>query len=458
MEKIIFLCQKCNSAIFTKENNIKNFKLNDNIKIKEDNNLCEFCLNSLNEKNYPELISKIGEKIKEYEYLNLNIQTRFSCLFPIFHSLLIKNIFQVNEENKNIISQNIKSSLLRKIFKDNFFSIFSNQLNLKIESNPGDMIIIILFSFNQKIFDILNKIFESYRTNDSKYSIITKDDDNSKIKFYTDLILNEKSSLILDEIKRNISLKDLVDNFYLDYKIEISPFYICGNYIKLDREIGQTQFSKNGVKLSLSSVDEELKNFFKNIFMNTTNDLIFSAGGREDRDVRMLGEGREFIYSIYNAKKHYSLDFFKINEILNNTLKKVKVKNLRICDKKAFEKLKNTENEKIKIYNAIVWSKEIIDNNICDKINKVENININQITPLRVLHKRVLKTREKVIYKLNIKEIINPHFMILEVRASAGTYIKEFINGDLGRTFPSLCDIIGNECDIIQLDVQDIVI
>ena len=458
MEKNIFLCQKCKSAIFSKENDINIFKLNDNIKIKEDNNLCEFCLNSLNEKIYPDLISKIGEKIKEYEYLNLNIQTRFSCLFPIFHSILIKNIFQVNADNKNIISQNIKSSLLRKLFKDNFFPIFSTQLNLKIDSNPGDMIIIILFSFHQKIFDKLNNIFESYRKNDTKYSIITKDDDNSKIKHYTDLILNENSSLLLDEIRKNISIKDLIENFYLDYKIEITPFYICGNYIKLDREIGQTQFSKNGVKLSLSSVDEELKNFFKNIFMNTTNDLIFSAGGREDRDVRMLGEGREFIYSIYNAKKHYSLDFFNINEILNNTLKKVKVKNLRICDKKAFEKLKNTENEKIKIYNAIVWSKEIIDNNICDKINKVENININQITPLRVLHKRVLKTREKVIYKLNIKEIINPHFMILEVRASAGTYIKEFINGDLGRTFPSLCDIIGNECDIIQLDVQDIVI
>ena len=458
MEKNIFLCQKCKSAIFSKENDINIFKLNDNIKIKEDNNLCEFCLNSLNEKIYPDLISKIGEKIKEYEYLNLNIQTRFSCLFPIFHSILIKNIFHVNADSKNIISQNIKSSLLRKLFKDNFFPIFSTQLNLKIDSNPGDMIIIILFSFHQKIFDKLNNIFESYRKNDTKYSIITKDDDNSKIKHYTDLILNENSSLLLDEIRKNISIKDLIENFYLDYKIEITPFYICGNYIKLDREIGQTEFSKNGVKLSLSSVDEELKNFFKNIFMNTTNDLIFSAGGREDRDVRMLGEGREFIYSIYNAKKHYSLDFFKINEILNNTLKKVKVKNLRICDKKAFEKLKNTENEKIKIYNAIVWSKEIIDNNICDKINKVENININQITPLRVLHKRVLKTREKVIYKLNIKEIINPHFMILEVRASAGTYIKEFINGDLGRTFPSLCDIIGNECDIIQLDVQDIVI
>ena len=458
MEKNIFLCQKCKSGIFSNENDEKNFQINDNIKIIEDNDMCEFCLNSLNENKYPDLISKIGEKIKEYEYLNMNVQTRFSCLFPLFHTILIKNIFKVNEDNKKIISQNIKSGQLRKSFKEIFFPIFSNQLKLKIDSNPGDMIVIILFSFNQKIFDSLNKIFESYRANDKIYSIITKDDDNSKIKYYTDLILNNDNPLLLDEIRKNLSPKELIENFYLDYKIEIAPFYICGNYIKLDREIGQTQFSKNGVKLSLSSVDEELKNFFKNIFMNTIDDLIFSAGGREDRDVRMLGEGREFIYSIYNAKRHYSLDFVKINEILNNSLKKVKVKNLRQCDKKAFEKLKNTENEKIKIYDAIVWSKANIDNEICDKINKVENININQITPLRVLHKRVLKTREKVIFKLNIKEIINPHFMILEVRASAGTYIKEFIIGDLGRTFPSLCDIIGNECDIIQLDVQDIVI
>ena len=143
---------------------------------------------------------------------------------------------------------------------------------------------------------------------------------------------------------------------------------------------------------------------------------------------------------------------------MNNTLKKVKVKNLRTCDKKYFEKIKNAENEKIKIYAAFVWTKTEINKELCEKINKVENLKINQITPLRVLHKRVLKTREKIIYNLNIKEIINPHFMILEVKSSAGTYIKEFINGDLGRTCPSLFDIIGSECDIIQLDVQDIIV
>ena len=458
MEKNIFLCKKCKSIIFSKENDEKIFQIKEDIKIKEDNNLCEFCFNLLNENKYPDLISKIGENIKEYEYLNLNIQTRFSCLFSIFHSILINNLFKINDENKSVISQSVKSALLRKSFKDIFFPIFTNQLKLKIDASPGDLIIIITFNFNQKIFDTLNKIFEPYREKEKNLSIITSEDDNSKIKFYTELILNNKYPSLFEEKIKNISPILLSENFYLDYTIEITPFYIYGNYIKLDREIGQTEFSKNGVKLSLSSVDEELKNFFKNIFLNKPNDLIFSAGGREDRDVRMLGEGREFIYSVHNAKKHYSLDFVSINETLNNTLKKVKVKNLRICDKKAFEKLKNAENEKIKIYNAFVWTKAEINNEVWDKINKVDNLLINQITPLRVLHKRVLKTREKIIYKLNIKEIINPHFMILEVKSSAGTYIKEFINGDLGRTSPSLCDIIGNECDIIQLDVQDIIV
>ena len=459
MEKNIFLCQKCKSEIFSKENDENLFKINNNININEGKNLCEFCFNSLKEDNYEDLILKIGENIKEYEYLSLNIQTRFSCLFPLFHTILIKDLFKLDENNISIISQKIKSSLIRKLFKEKFFPIFSNKLNIKIDSNPGDMIILIFFNFKQNIFDILNKIFEPYRTQDKNLSIISQEDDNSVMKYYTNLILNdEKNSVLLDEISKILSPEILMNNFYLNYKIEIAPFYIYGNYIKLDREIGQTQFSKNGVKLSLSSVDEELKNFLKKIFLNNSNDLIFSAGGREDRDVRMLGEGREFIYAVHNAKKHYSLDFFSINNLLNNTLKKVKVKNLRICDKKYFEKLKNAENEKIKIYSAFVWSKAEINDELCKKINNVENLKISQITPLRVLHKRVLKTREKIIYKLNIKEIINPHFFILEVKSSAGTYIKEFINGDLGRTCPSLCDILGDECDIIQLDVQDIII
>ena len=59
-----------------------------------------------------------------------------------------------------------------------------------------------------------------------------------------------------------------MNNFYFDYTINIASFYIYGNYLKLNREIGQTEYSRDGVKLSLSSVDEEIKKKKKNIFKN----------------------------------------------------------------------------------------------------------------------------------------------------------------------------------------------
>ena len=40
--------------------------------------------------------------------------------------------------------------------------------------------------------------------------------------------------------------------------------------------------------------------------------------------------------------------------------------------------------------------------------------------------------------------------------ASAGTYIKEFVHGDLGRTVPNIGQILGTESDILQLDVTNV--
>lgn len=42
---------------------------------------------------------------------------------------------------------------------------------------------------------------------------------------------------------------------------------------------------------------------------------------------------------------------------------------------------------------------------------------------------------------------------ILHVVTEAGTYIKEFVHGDFGRTKPSIGTIIDDEVDIIALDV-----
>ena len=70
------------------------------------------------------------------------------------------------------------------------------------------------------------------------------------------------------------------------------------------------------------------------------------------------------------------------------------------------------------------------------------------MTPLRVLHRRTLMTREKTIHKMKV-QYINPHFFVLHMLASAGTYIKEFVHGDLDRTFPNIGHILNTHADIL---------
>ena len=49
---------------------------------------------------------------------------------------------------------------------------------------------------------------------------------------------------------------------------------------------------------------------------------------------------------------------------------------------------------------------------------------------------------------------ISPRFLQLDLTTQAGTYVKEFVHGDLGRTRPSVGSLLGCEADILQLDVM----
>jgi tRNA pseudouridine synthase 10 len=43
------------------------------------------------------------------------------------------------------------------------------------------------------------------------------------------------------------------------------------------------------------------------------------------------------------------------------------------------------------------------------------------------------------------------------VRCEAGTYVKELVHSDEGRTVPSVSSVLGDkECTVIWLDVEDI--
>jgi tRNA pseudouridine synthase 10 len=105
---------------------------------------------------------------------------------------------------------------------------------------------------------------------------------------------------------------------------------------------------------------------------------------------------------------------------------------------------------------AVVWCAAALTPEMVAKVNATADLVVQQKTPVRVLHRRSLAVRPKTIHAMRL-EPINAHFATLKLTTQAGTYIKEFVHGDLGRTAPSLGALLACDCDILQLDVTDVV-
>ena len=174
--------------------------------------------------------------------------------------------------------------------------------------------------------------------------------------------------------------------------------------------------------------------------------------------MRMLGEGRPFIMEFVNPKKSRSVRALINDESLREVMKSdlVYCHGFKIVDKQFFDSLKDIEISKAKSYSCVVWVKRRITPEDCRRLNaEVKELQLQQTTPIRVLHRRSLAVREKVIHRLRAT-YINQHYMHVCLLASAGTYIKEFVHGDLGRTTPSVGSLLDSEADILQLDVTNV--
>lgn len=185
----------------------------------------------------------------------------------------------------------------------------------------------------------------------------------------------------------------------------------------------------------------------------------FHAAGREDVNVRMLGKGRPFVVELLDSKREtLSEEELKQLEDEINQDDRVGVNNLKVCDKSTFDMLQQNAEAKKKSYVCIVQASEKITPELLhDKLDNVINLEVMQQTPVRVLHRRSLMERKKMIYSMKT-EYINCHFFILHLLSSGGTYIKEFVHSDLGRTNPSVGSLLGCECDILQLDVEELIL
>jgi len=232
--------------------------------------------------------------------------------------------------------------------------------------------------------------------------------------------------------------------------------YLYGVYQKNSRRVSHSRFF---VGRPLSSVDSEIIKAVSKYFR--CSQITFESAGREDADVRMLGSGRPFCLHINNPVPFHGTNPKDINDFVSMLSEKipdsiecenfVSISKLRLCIGKPFLNPKH-----MKKYRCVISCSNEVSDEMLERINSASDITLKQRTPLRVAHRRGLMIREKKIVSLSAQRI-SKRFFILDLETNGGTYIKEFVSSDFGRTEPFLGQIMEpNEpvqCQIHQLDV-----
>lgn len=189
----------------------------------------------------------------------------------------------------------------------------------------------------------------------------------------------------------------------------------------------------------------------------------FHSAGREDVDVRMLGKGRPFVLEVVSPSREQvsTGDLEMLTKAINDYGEGcVEINRLRVTDSTVTQRLARHSESKIKCYRCVVWTSRSIpslsQDPLVQEVKDMRDVLIEQKTPLRVLHRRSLHTRKRVVHSMRF-EPINDHWFLFDIVTQAGTYIKEFIHGDLGRTLPNLGTLLHSRMDILQLDVVDMI-
>ena len=242
-----------------------------------------------------------------------------------------------------------------------------------------------------------------------------------------------------------------------EIQTQIKSIFIKSGYKKLVRGIPQTRWiclecngkgclrCKGVGKMYKTSVHEIIgKPICK---YSNGKDHVFHGSGREDIDARCL-DYRPFVIEILKPLKR-NIDLKKLEKQINKS-SKVKVNWLKFTDKDYVRKIKQATNDKT--YSADVIFTNNINNKFLPFIKKLNKSIINQKTPTRVKHRRADLLRKRGVKSISYK-ILGKNKLRIKIKGQAGLYIKELINGDNGRTKPSIQELLNNNVEKIILDV-----
>jgi len=178
----------------------------------------------------------------------------------------------------------------------------------------------------------------------------------------------------------------------------------------------------------------------------------FHGAGREDIDVRMLGRGRPFVFEIIGARRT-DVDLEELRQRIHATAAaRIDIDPFRPVSRRRVVLWKESRLDKI--YRAEVELGAAVPPE-CWQGLLGRAVALRQRTPQRVAHRRADLERQREVRVLAIQPL-GDDAVGLDLRCVHGTYVKEWISGDDGRTTPSLPDLLGAPARCRSLDVLDI--
>ncbi len=253
----------------------------------------------------------------------------------------------------------------------------------------------------------------------------------------------------------------LVDPEFNTVEVQVRSVFVYGRYRKLARGIPQTRWPCRKCKgrgcdacdgtgqQYPASVEELVAAPFMEVLEGREHAL--HGAGREDVDARMLGRGRPFVLEVRDPRRR-SWDPKDMEARVNeHAAGKVEVSDLRPSDKAEVVSLKDANWEKTYLITFQVQG-GVGREELASAAASISGTVIRQRTPQRVAHRRADKERPRTVRRLELVDVQGDKAQV-EVRGESGIYVKELIHGDRGRTQPSMAELLGRPCDVVELDV-----
>jgi tRNA pseudouridine synthase 10 len=278
--------------------------------------------------------------------------------------------------------------------------------------------------------------------------------------------------------------------------VTANSLFVAGRYTKHRRDIPQTHWpckrcqglgcwecDDTGVMYA-ESVEDAIGAAVTPVFGGSGHS--FHGAGREDIDALMLGSGRPFVLEVHGPRRR-TVDLDAVSAAINaaTATSGVGVSGLRAAEKEEVARIKAADYDKEYLAHCVAAG-SVTTAAVAAAARAMTGTTLDQRTPDRVSHRRADLVRKRTVHAVTVEappELQSPvaspvaapvaspvappaassvaqredtaahaRFAI-RVRAESGTYIKEMVSGDDGRTTPSFASLLGVACRVESLDV-----